>query len=515
MKKNKINQLLKFGILLFGVSLFIISCQKDDETYEVESKIPKSNLNLTTLKTKEIEKNTNLMRIINKAEKKVSDNKANKTVYNAEYDFTINTDYAKVIETNGLKNYTFGVYRTVDNGLLENLLLEEQADSTFRVSLVQYNITETEINSLINREIIDAEDKITFIALDDISDTVFSKVNSDAETCTVYSNVYQGGGSCYSGQHNYSDGDDCWYWEQGITIFMATNGGYVLTASEVDCGGGGSTPDPGTTNGNPDGGPQGGGYDGGTYTPPTPDTTPVLCPRCPEIEEDNGTPNTPCQELQDVSNTPSKLAKLMELKNSTGLNKEVGFTRTDSIVGFPNSTVEYQDLIWNATLKQLVCNPLGGQLYSAYGHTHYDIENQLSVFSLSDINTIFTLLESANISSVEFNVFLVTAHGTKYALKFKNLQGVQDFVNFGNTWFSDWGVSTGYNDFESQQNKIENIYEKKYKIKPRKVTKNHKNEANFARFLNDYNMGLDLYKANDDFSQWEKVNPDGTTTPCP
>ncbi|WP_452597084.1 hypothetical protein, partial [Pontimicrobium sp. MEBiC01747] len=128
------------------------------------------------------------MRIINKAEKKVSDNKAGKTVYNEIYDFTINTHYAKVItHNNGLKNYTFGVYRAEDNGLLENVLLEEQADHTFKVFLVQYTITETEKNSLINREIVNLDDKITFTPLDDISDTIFSKVNSDAETCTVYS----------------------------------------------------------------------------------------------------------------------------------------------------------------------------------------------------------------------------------------------------------------------------------------------------------------------------------------
>jgi len=50
------------------------------------------------------------------------------------------------------------------------------------------------------------------------------------------------------------------------------------------------------------------------------------------------------------------------------------------------------------------------------------------------------------------------------------------------------------------------------KIKAR--NSNRKNEKNFAKFLSKYNLGLSLYKSNADFTQWEKVNTDGTTTPC-
>jgi len=116
------------------------------------------------------------MRIINKAETKRIESKTNKTVYNSQYDFTINTSYAKVItNTNGLKNYTFGVYRAEDNELLENLLLQEQEDNTFKVSLVQYNLTAEERNILANQAIVNVDDKITYVILEDISDTIFNK----------------------------------------------------------------------------------------------------------------------------------------------------------------------------------------------------------------------------------------------------------------------------------------------------------------------------------------------------
>ncbi|MBQ0770187.1 MAG: hypothetical protein KBT58_12935 [Bizionia sp.] len=133
------------------------------------------------------------------------------------------------------------------------------------------------------------------------------------------------------------------------------------------------------------------------------------------------------------------------------------------------------------------------------------------MFSLTDIYTIYVLLLDGHILNEEFNAFLVTKHGTKYALKFKDFASVQTFGNFGEIWFSDWGIDNIPAEL-SQREKIENIFKKKYKIKPRTISKNDKN---FAKFLDDNNMGLDLYKANDDFSQWEKVNPDGTTIPCP
>lgn len=319
MRKNKLKNYIKLGAILFGIMLTCLHCQKDDETFEVDSTTPQSNLNFTTLKTKEIETNTNLMRIINKAEKKVSDNKAGKTVYNEIYDFTINTHYAKVItHSNGLKNYTFGVYRVEDNGLLENVLLEEQADHTFKVFLVQYTITETEKNSLINREIVNLDDKITFTPLDDISDTIFSKVNSDAETCTVYSYDWYTGNTCNAGgNHTYQEGAACKGW--GNPDLMATSGGWVLTANQESCGdGGGSTNTSGNPNGNPSGS-QSGGYGSGTnYVPPK--TTPALCPTCPLIGEDDQDPHI--ESLNKIVAIPKIKTELHRLKTSMGFSTQ-------------------------------------------------------------------------------------------------------------------------------------------------------------------------------------------------
>lgn len=491
MKKNKLNRLLKFGILLFGASLFIISCQKDDETYELESKIPKSNLNLTTLKTKEIQKNTNLMRVINKAKKKVSDNKTYKTVYNADYDFIINTDYAKVIENNGLKNYTFGVYRTVDNGLLENLLLEEQADNTFRVSLVQYNITETEKNSLINRETIDADGKITFITLDDISDAIFSKVNSDAETCIAYSNEYQNGANCYSGQHDYSDGAICWYWQQGMTIFMATSGGFVLTASEQDCGGGGSTPDPGTTNGNPDGGPQVGS--GGTYVPPT--TTPVLCPECPELEE----LKDPCIYLKNATDNQNIQTAINNVKPQTQTKIEFSY-EIEKQYNYDTESYDY-----TATLKagSNFNTPVqvGGHIQ---GQVHNHPKNGIAIPSWGDIEWTYQCEDNntnRNNNSA-YNIVVV-----------KDPENTDSTITYAVT-INDFNALETQIDFEMDQENVldEPDSEKKLAIINKKFREYFQDiqddtSALQQKFLEvHYNYGISLYKMNDDTNNWEKLS---------
>jgi len=267
------------------MAIFVFNCQKEDDNLQEQNKTTpfSKSLNLSRLNTKAIKNDKNLMRIITKAETKRVEAKANKTVYNAQYDFTINTSYAKVItSSNGLKNYTFGVYRTEDNSLLENLLLKEQEDNTFKVFLVQYNITTEERNTLANQEIVDIEDKITYVPLEDISDTIFDKVNSDAETCTVYSYEFQAGDLCHSGQHDYADGAACDFWSNPDQA--ATSGGWVLTSNEVSCTGGNSTgdTDPNSNSTNPNQTTSNGGGDATNE----PSTTPVLCTDCPPIEED-------------------------------------------------------------------------------------------------------------------------------------------------------------------------------------------------------------------------------------
>lgn len=281
----------KITLHIFVLSLILVlfNCQKDDDTIIQEEQQKSSNVTFTTIRSKTIENNKALKTILEKQKTKQIEAKTSKTIYNEQYDFTINTDYAKVIEHNSLKRYTFGVTRTEDNGLLENLLLKEQTDGTYKVYLVQYAITIEERSTLANQEIVDVDNKITYVPLEDISSSIFNKVNSDAETCTVYSYEWQQASTCGAGgNHTYQDGGysatnpgGCHAW--GNPDLMATSGGYVLTSNEQDCGSGSTSGyDPSNNNTNSNTTNSNGG---GNYTP-IPDTEVILCTDCPLIEDD-------------------------------------------------------------------------------------------------------------------------------------------------------------------------------------------------------------------------------------
>lgn len=454
------------------------------------------------------------MRIIDKAERKVSENKANRIVYNSDYDFTINTDYAKVIEINGLKNYTFGVYRSEENGLLENLLLEQQADSTFKVSLVQYNITESEKNSLINREIIDAEDKITFIALDDISDTIFSKVNSDAETCTVYSYEWSQGSSCASGNHEVSDGgwsatnpNGCHYW--GNPNQMATSGGYFLTASESVCGSSGSTPGPINPSGSPSGGGQGGNSGGGNYVPPT--TTPVLCPKCPEIEEDGLARE--CSKInRQLSKFPSLRQDLINLKAQTSASMEHGIFIDDTAT---SSTLNPSQPIPQLPDGSVQPNTNPVNDYVMMAHTHNSPSSSTySVPSWEDLTSIADLTLNGHIDVSEFVFYLFTADGTSYAITINDASDLADFFLDPSDPNLNNPNDPNYNENRNKIAELARARVKYYYNKPPIIQENstdyNQDLIHFLTLLKEADMGLSVFEIDNNITTFTEVTLNNT-----
>jgi hypothetical protein len=346
------------------MALLVFNCQKEEITEQsskTEDFISNRTSKFSMLKTKEIENDKNLMRIIKDADIKKQESRANKTVYNAQYDFTINTNYAKVIANElGTHNYTFGVYREEDNGLLENLLLKEQTDGTFEVYLVQYDITTQERNTLANQEIVDVENKITYVPLEDISSSVFDKVNSTAETCTVFSYEWEQGSTCNAGgNHTYNEGSECSEW--GNPDLMATSGGYVLTSQEVDCGSGTSTGyDPGNTDdSNTNSNNTSGGYgnNGGANTEP--DTTPILCTDCPEVEfeeEDCEVDNQDMADLESVFGAGNITTKCST--NADDVPSELHFNTIEELQAFVDQFNEIKNnTIPEITLTENTENP--------------------------------------------------------------------------------------------------------------------------------------------------------------
>lgn len=134
---RKIKNYLLIGMLLFGITFVVTSCKDDFENQDaIETK--KSPFSMRTIYGEELNQKQKIFKQINTFNKK-SLNKSG--VYNEQYDFTIETAFAKYIESedNSFHTYTFLVHREEDNGLLENLVFTSQPDGTYETELVAYD----------------------------------------------------------------------------------------------------------------------------------------------------------------------------------------------------------------------------------------------------------------------------------------------------------------------------------------------------------------------------------------
>ncbi|WP_417857865.1 hypothetical protein [Xanthomarina gelatinilytica] len=117
-------------------------------------------------------------------------NTQNRLVHSSAYGFYIDTDVATYMENaNGsYHSYTFPVIRDNPTVALENILFSLQADGTYKVSLVSYNLTENEKEALLNGQFVDLTNKIfkENINGEDLSNVVFNK---EIQTTFTTSNI--------------------------------------------------------------------------------------------------------------------------------------------------------------------------------------------------------------------------------------------------------------------------------------------------------------------------------------
>lgn len=237
--------------------------------------------------------------------------------------------------------------------------------------------------------------------------------------------------------------------------------------------------------------------------------------------------NDDCLELNALSNDSEFMGIMNDLNTkSTTVNKEVGYIQkedTNTTSGYAYDYVEEEDIYdeINITISS-------GITLKGFFHTHDDIEKHLPVFSLDDLHSLFALFipifQTDNSTCVFNNVFnieedftliLVTAHGTKLALKFDN-NGREKLRQFGEKYFGDWNMDTSdmpqipgitpETDRKIIKKKFNSIVKKKYDIETKK--------QRLAKFLDKLDFGMSLYQTNDDFTEWEKINKSGDTTPC-
>jgi hypothetical protein len=183
--KNRKNNFIKLGIFLFGISLLLFNCEKDVieiEQEAIKEKVKEPNYSISEIDFFGVQKNTNLVKKLDQLTKKKkklhSKSTHSKNVYSSEYDFTVNTDFGKYLESKDGKyhSYTFPVTRETNNGLLENLLVTLQLDGSYKLFLITYTINGKEKQKFLEGKYIDFRDKISYTKINtNLLSQLFSK----------------------------------------------------------------------------------------------------------------------------------------------------------------------------------------------------------------------------------------------------------------------------------------------------------------------------------------------------
>ncbi|REE06935.1 hypothetical protein DFQ09_1263 [Winogradskyella pacifica] len=258
-------------------------------------------------------------------------------VYNAELDFTIDTDVANYIEYGAYHSYTFPVYRTTDNGLIENLLLSLQNDGNYKAYLITYNLTEQEKEQIQNGITIDLEGKIETTVLQDQN-----WVNSNFAAKGIY--VGGNGADCvdiitttrsYCQDKNFNWQIDNGQLDNGCRYNFGTQHTTTTLSIDADClsgGGGGGSTGTGTGDGNGSGNGTGtgtgtgGGGTGGSNNDGSGSTGTGNTGNNTDPDNGNGNAETePCLQLTEngdcVDDTTVLIIGEIELSNERKLKK--------------------------------------------------------------------------------------------------------------------------------------------------------------------------------------------------
>jgi len=146
MRKQKLKNYLKFGILLFGVSILFVNCERDyDEVFELENN---SEIIVKILNQKQVESNEEIVSKLQQINTELNTESTlilAKGIYNKDYDFTINTDYVKYIEKGDYHSYNFFITRKNPNDKrVENLLLSLNNQGGYNAFIIKYDFSKEE-----------------------------------------------------------------------------------------------------------------------------------------------------------------------------------------------------------------------------------------------------------------------------------------------------------------------------------------------------------------------------------
>lgn len=220
------------------------------------------------------------------------------------------------------------------------------------------------------------------------------------------------------------------------------------------------------------------------------------------IEPDTHVNN--CEELKRQSEDPEVISALNDLDNKAELDdKEYGYSisqnDSDYIVNDISTNPYFPQFSNNSTL------PFPPAVHNAIGvmHTHQlDYQGYL-MFSAQDIRYFYEIVKkhivpvgtTRNLNS--YSLIIVTHQGT-HALKIENATKFLSLISKYDQDFID---------------ELDFAYQNRHPMDPINLF-----EEDFLRFINDKDIGVSLYKADDNLNNWNKLtlheNGSIVYTPC-
>ena len=243
MKKNKLKNYLKLGILLFGVSISLVNCVKDDDFKQTtkQEQLFKNNIPFEFKKKSYAQLNNEVKfvsainNVFNKGKTKSRVNA--KTVMEDQYGFTIDSTLIKEISSDDFTSYTFLIHREVVNeSVFENLVVTINNDSVPKAYIIKYHLNSDPIYiSEDNAYAIDSHTELTEI---DYNNSQLKVSYTDSDGCTIVTIMCPYGGS------SHAAGQACFDADRGDLYF-----GYDSSNCGDSSGGGGGGGGSGGTSG--------------------------------------------------------------------------------------------------------------------------------------------------------------------------------------------------------------------------------------------------------------------------
>ncbi|WP_157814088.1 hypothetical protein [Olleya sp. Bg11-27] len=516
--------LLKLGILLFGISLFIVACQKDDDLSKQEliDDIALDEINIKTIVGKQIPKNiTNFLKDktdntlkFNLSEKKIQP--LNQQIIASRSEDleigTVDTSKSVMVVNQTNTKYTFEMVNS-DVTSKHNLVVIDLG-----TDIVNYYISYKPEASWLTTHDITKDMRfftgdIIFYNTDGIESSVLKVVNGsvDPNTSKVINDPCN---EVEEDEEEEEPDDDT---TNNNTTGGSSNSGNSGIGTNPNTGGGGNI-GPNTeahlagaceyTVGQECTG-------GGHHTSPAncsvgdgwSVTFQMACGRpannnpiidClgdvgvligPEIQSDN------CEELSKLFNDFGAINALVDLKANTNQVAEKGYAiKKNSTTGnyeAPEATITDPNNPNHIPMKNYL-----GNNYIGLFHTHPKASNGwYPMFGPGDIYSLFAIAQLHNNNGQpknfsEYVVTLTVPQGT-YAIKIKN------WTAFSVAMSSKWKGVNG-------KSGIEKALEDKY------LTRNTEDDVSLMEkdlldVFKSFNMGIGLYKANEDLSSWSEL----------